>query len=342
MRILILRFIAAVVMTISIAAQGYDFKRVAEQHILPSYQQLYQSTNFLADRADAYCREYEPQQLMLLEMGYVNAFTAWQSVQHLRFGPIQNLSRYQRFQVWPDSENSVVKHLVALMTDFERWDNVEGAVDVSQEDVAIQGFSALEYLLYSGKTIDGKICRVISAIANNLKTMSENLVIDWQGGEEPYIEFFYNPGLENKFYDDEKAIANEIFESIGYQLKFIVSRKLVVPLGDELDKSRGRLAEGWRSNTGLTALKANVSAIKSLYLVAFREELKVTDKDIINMIKEDFVVIESLLSKISLPIKDSVADKNQRKNLLVLHEALLRLNNVWFGRMAKVLSLGSG
>lgn len=315
---------------------AYNFAAVADKHIIPGYQRLVETTQTLQQQAADYCNQTVP--LDALQQNYKQAFLAWQGVQHLRFGPIQYISREHRFELWPDKRNSVSKHLLALMDDPLMQQ--DGVPDISQKSVAVQGFSALEYLLFNDKPADEKACKLINAIAMNLSVMSRNLLADWSAKDTAYRVDFVSAANGNDIYESEAELASQLFNSMNTQLEFMRTQKLERPLGENLKKSNGRRAEGWRSESALPALAANLASIHDFYRFSFSADIK--NKKLSASIEQSFQQTKRSIDSISLPLNQAVSDSVQRKRLERLQNELAQLQQLLVTTISTELGLSLG
>lgn len=330
--------LALVFLLISGGSNAYDFQALADRHVLPRYQALKTTTAALQESAVAFCEQPEGADLEPLRSRFRDAFLAWQDIQHLRFGPVQYLSREHRFEFWPDKSGAVGKHLARLMADPAIDDGTP--LDISQKSVAVQGFSALERLIFDEDRPDTRKCRVVTAIAGNLRGMGSHLWRDWQTAEEPYQAFLREPGPRNPIFDSEEELAGQLLNSLHTQLEFVATEKLGRPLGKGLKKARGKRAEAWRSGLSLPAIAHNLRACRSLYSVTFAPELKAPSLG--HRIEAAFEQAERALSEIQPPLSQAVADAGQRKHVERLREDVSRINEQVARELAPALGLSLG
>jgi hypothetical protein len=316
---------------------AYDFKQVANSHIVPIYQQLEQATAPLANATQAYCESPNSANQAALKQQFSQGFLAWQGAQHLRFGPVQYLMREHRFALWPDKRGSVAKHLrrtlnspVLQATDF----------NISQQSVAVQGFSAFEYLLYQSGKPSANECRLMQAIAANLGSMSNSLLADWVSGEHPHRDYFASPGSDNLVYESEEELAGILLNSLYTELELIVTQKLARPLDEQLDTAKPKRAEAWRSQNALPAIAANLTAIEALYQSAFAPKLG--ERPLAATIAEAFKASREQLTAIGLPLSKAVADSAEREQVLKLQRQLSQLKGLIGRDMAAALNLSLG
>ena len=88
-------------------AFAYDFRAVADGHLLPAYRKLMQTAARLDASAANYCDSPSDGAMQQLRADHALTFLAWQGAQHLRLGPIRYLAREHRFAMWPDKRGTV-------------------------------------------------------------------------------------------------------------------------------------------------------------------------------------------------------------------------------------------
>lgn len=256
---------------VAVPAMAYDFAALVDAHVAPVYQQLAEKTTSLDQAATDYCGAPSDQRLTRLRATHREGFLAWQGAQHLRLGPIKYLSREHRFALWPDKRGTVRKHLTRLREDpsLDASD-----FDISKKSVAVQGFSALERLLYETTPPGTTDCRILTAITANLSSMSQALYDDWFEGDEAYGRYLATPGPENPLFVEEAEVAGELLNSLYTELELIVTQKLGNPMGSGPERARGRRAEAWRAGLATPAIRANLEATQALYQTAFGPALQ--------------------------------------------------------------------
>ena len=90
-------------------------RSIVENHILPRLAAFAEATAALQAAADRACTARTSTDLAALRETFIAAMDAWESVQHVRFGPIEYFSRRSRVFFWPDPRNSVGRQLGALL-----------------------------------------------------------------------------------------------------------------------------------------------------------------------------------------------------------------------------------
>jgi uncharacterized protein len=332
------KLIPIVTLLLSNQLYAYDFKLIAEQHVLPGYQQLAVNTKTLDVVANHYCVERNAANFQSLYLANKDAFLAWQSVQHLRFGPVQFLARDSRFQLWPDQRGVVRKHLKKLMADPAL---LADDFDISQKSIALQGFSALEILLYAKGKINDTECVVIKAITANLDEMARGIVKDWTNSKDPYLPYFSNPGArDNLIYESEQELAGQIVNSLYTQLELIITKKLELPLDSSIEKARGKQAEGWRSDASLLAISANLSGCYKAYQLTFAPEI--LNKPLHQQIEAAFKQAQATVMEIDMPLAKAIKYPQQRILVERLHSEISQIKKLISGELTQALDIPLG
>ncbi len=316
--------------------QAYGFKQTADRYLMPGYRQLVDATEALNRSSSRYCNQPSGEHFETLRDNYRAAFLAWQTVQPIRFGPVQYLNRDYRFELWPDKRDSVTRHLGQLRADP---DLLTERFDISGKSAAVQGFSALEQLLFSDPPTEVRSCRLIRAISANLARMASGTLQDWLQGDEPYLQYFTHPNPDNPMFESEPELAGQLLNSLYNQLEVMLTQKLDRPLGETPDKARGSRAEGWRSGTSLAALERNLEALRSIVTLAFGDEL---NPALAQRIAQQFDAIGQSRRGITLSLDRAVLDEVQRARVLDYRQALSGLKQLISIEMADALGLSLG
>lgn len=304
---------------------------VTDQHIIPAYQTLANQTKSLRAKADTFCAAPAPSTFQPLHSAFKDALNAYQGVQHIRFGPIKFLLREHRYQLWPDKRSTVSKHLARLLAAKD-----PGALEpesFAQGSVAVQGFSALERLLFGKAQLsdfsgDAGVyrCQVLRAIAGNLADMSANLLLDWSAGAEPHRQLIATAEDGNLYYEEAGEISANLLNNLYTQLQFIVDSKLDRPLGKTIAKARGKRAEAWRSERSLANIQANLLACRTLYRLGFAPRL--AGGELNQRIEQAFAKTLAQVEAIDMPLAQAVQDEKTRAQVSTLRASASELKTL--------------
>ncbi|MEM7075006.1 MAG: imelysin family protein [Pseudomonadota bacterium] len=239
------------------ATTAQDIGALVDQHVLPGYRTLAETTGVLRDAARADCAPDAPD----LRQAYHDAFDAWVQVSHLRFGPSEAEDRAFALAFWPDPRGATPKSLATLIADEDPViDTAEAFATVS---VAGRGFYALEFLLYDEGFADrGDAeyrCALIRAVASDIALNSAAILADW---DTVYADLVRNAG-DNDTYRTRQEAARQMFTALATGLEFTSAMRVGRPLGT-FDRPHPRRAEARRSGRSLRHVVLSLEATQAL------------------------------------------------------------------------------
>lgn len=217
------------------------------------YAELSAAAERLEVSAARVCQGENPDLRQRLEDNWLSAYQAWQAVRFIQFGPIEQNSRGWQLQFWPDRKNLVGRKVGAWLNAAE----VPDAEDIAGDSVAIQGFPALEYLLYDagmeGKELsDPQTCALLQAITTYLADTTSALHRDWQAFGEHYLE-------------TPDYTATTLASAIQ-ALELLEDKRLGEPMGLKGAPANGYLAEAWRSGHSVRLVESSLEGLRSGFL----------------------------------------------------------------------------
>jgi len=321
--------------------------RVADRHIIPAYTALAESIGELDRSAAAFCENPDAEGLAKLREGFHLSMDAWRAIQHIRFGPVEFLLRYNRFELWPDKRGSVTKHLARLLASAD-----PAALEPERfaaGSVAVQGFGALERLLFGegvgpesfGPDAAGAYrCAAARAITSNLSEMSRGLVRDWIEPGEGHRRYFATATEGNAFYGSDREVASRLLNNLNTRLEVVADQKLGLPLGETIEKARGSRAKSWRSARSLRNIRMNLTGLHSLYREGFAPRL--ADLELDRAIETAFQDALQALDAIRGPLYDAVAVPERWGQVDRLRAATGVVKGLVSGALAQALDLSLG
>ncbi len=218
----------------------YQVEFDAAQHFAAQTTQLSQAfTDYCANPGDS----------AELKSAWQQTMQSWMALQGQERGPLDALEQNWNVQFWPDKKNTTGRKMAQLLAKGE----VVTAEQLSTQSVTVQGLGALEWLLYdtaSNMDSNSNSCQLGVAIASNLHNKAQIIANAWLSN--PWAEL------------DKTAWYSEYIALLSNQLEFSMS-KLSRPMGN-IGHPRPYFAESWRSKTSMQNLKANLIAMKAVYL----------------------------------------------------------------------------
>ncbi|PZQ19747.1 MAG: aminopeptidase [Rhodanobacter denitrificans] len=193
---------------------------------------------------------------------------AWGRIAFLRFGPLVEANRFERFLFFPDPRGLVVKQTAAAIAaaDAQPLD-----VDALRaRSVAVQGLGALEYALFdgtAGETIargdsDGRArCAYARAVAAALQRTAEELAQDWQASSA-FAREFGRPAADNRLYRSSAEVAAEAIKASSGGIHFVRDLVLLPALGADAASARGQRLPLWRSGATAALLAGTIEGLR--------------------------------------------------------------------------------
>ncbi len=308
-----------------------DFARlnrsVALDHIAPRYAKFAEETGKLDQAGQALCRQPDQARLGQARSAYVAGFGAWEAIQHVGFGPVELFFRYQRTAFWPDPRDVLGRQLGQALAKRDPESITPQAF--VQGSVAIQGFTALERLLYgddalaklTAKDDAAKFrCAMLTAVTANIASIAADTAAAW--GPQGFPAEMARAGQVGSRYMGPTDATLELIKSLHAAVELPIDRKLKRPLGPAADKAQLRTLEAWRSGQTLVALKANLAAAEALYL---RDGNPTFDQllsgpagraDLAAAIRKQFAAVQQAVTRLRDPLDQTLAKTDQRQAAL--------------------------
>lgn len=322
----------AVLLPITAAAQstGDVVRDAVEHHVLPRYEALTKTSEALAAAAQEDC---DPEG-EALRAAYNDAFDAWISASHLRFGPSERSDRAFALAFWPDTRGITPGSLRGLISDADPVaDSAESYSDVS---IAARGFYALEFLLYDADMRDlgepAYRCRLVRTVTADIANLAEGILTDWQDGYAAKME---NPGNDSPYRTPEEAV-QELFKALTYGLEFTEDTRLGRPLST-YDKPRPKRAEAWRSGRSLHNVTLSLRALADLGAI-----LAQRDPAVAGELQDAFEFALKDAAALGDPVFAGVADPLKRLRVESLQTSISHVHEIVRDDLGPELGVASG
>jgi hypothetical protein len=332
-------------------------KSVIYGHILPRMAAFAEAAKGLTPAAEKACTTRQASDVKALQGAFVTAMDGWEGMQHVRFGPIEFFSRGSRIFFWPDPRNSVGRQLADLLAKGTPETITEASV--AKESVAVQGFPALERLLYdegaaaklATKTAEAdKACAAVRAIAANITTMANDMNKEWAEGDDAYALDLLKAGPEHVRFMRHREVTLELFKSLYNAVELVSDHKLAQPLGASVKTAKPKLGESWRSARSLANIRANLAAAQGLYAgeKGEAESPSAFLRDIANegeldaLLTRAFAQTLATAQGISSTLEAGVADAEVRPQLDKLAREAKALKTLLAQRLAPALGVPVG
>lgn len=331
------RFTAALLMlacTFAQAALPADLgRKLLDNHIRPATSGLVDAAHGLERALRPYCEQPRDRDLRAtVEARFSALVAAWSRAEVLRFGPLIEDNRFEKFFFFPDPRGVTLRQVQALLAAGEP--QRIGAEPLRNDSVALQGIPALEYALYGGNAAAqieadaaaGRYrCAYAQAIAANLHRLAIELQAGW-ARDAAIAREFAAPGPARSIYRSRQEVATEVLKALSTALQYVRDSKLLPALGDDVDSARPRRAPLWRSDQTTAALAANLDSLLALYDASGLATALAADQQWIDgNVRAEAANAIAALEAVTPPFEQAVADDGARARLV---EAALVIKNL--------------
>ncbi|MGP4843880.1 imelysin family protein [Marinobacter sp. 1Y8] len=252
----------------AVSAQDETPRKQWQQGIAAAYSDLATTSQSLAKTTRQYCESPSDAGRTSVVDSWRTAYAAWQAVRYVDFGPIEQNSRSWQLHFWPDAKN-----LIARKANY--WLGQDSPVtpeQINSDSVALQGFPAMEYLLFDQQPVESghalpeaQACSLAVAITDHIQTTTQSLSDDWTAFAPHYV-------------DGDQYTASTVKAALN-GVEIIQDKRLAAPMGLRGNGSRnGYLADAWRSGESLATIKASIRGLQASFLPGAVTLLKQNDQ----------------------------------------------------------------
>ena len=222
---------------------------------------------------------------------------AWQQIQHVQFGPITYFNWNFRLHYWPDTKGTGARQLDDLIE--SRNETVLQSDNFARESVGVQGFPALERLLFDEESLlafrqDGYRCQVAQTIAANINEIASGVHQRWV---DEFRATIANAD-ERGFFESAEDATIDFLNAQIEPVRLIQQQKLEQVIGESTARARTRRSESWLSERSIRNIKLNVMTLQNLFSDSSSESVQLSNvlqSEDITLINDAFLeLIESL------------------------------------------------
>ena len=310
-------------------------KNVLDHYIVPAYDNFKKNTFQLSQALTNYCDQpnHSPN-LEKVNQAYQQAVLSWARIEWLRLGPAIDENRVERILFFPDRKNTGLKQVKATLS--QQDDSVLDANRLENKSVAVQGFGALEYLLFDDdiKQLDGAKesfrCQFAQSISENLMRIAQQVSSVWKEDATARKEWL-KPEAKNSFFRSDAEAMKVIIRTIIHGIEAIRDTRINPFLRTEAKRDRPRSAAFWRSDLTMLSIAENLAGLESLFTQSRIKSILSEDTLYLDAaIRFDFQQAIETAQALNQPIAYLLSDKQKRDDLeflkLSINFLLERLN----------------
>ncbi|BCP54713.1 hypothetical protein K32_33300 [Kaistia sp. 32K] len=233
-------------------------------YFIPAYERLQKATAKLVAAMDLSCKSPSATPDPAVRSAFEAVLQAWAGVDFLRFGPMAEKARLERFSFLPDPHGTGARQLRQILAQPDPSLLEPGAI--ARKSAAVQGLPAFEALVF-GASDDAETaayrCQLALRIAENLNTIAGEAVTEWTkpGG---WREQMLKPGGANIVYRDATEPLVEILKAVVTGLQQMRDQRLLPALGKSFATAKPNRGAFVRSGESFAYLNASMDAIEAL------------------------------------------------------------------------------
>ncbi|MBZ6078754.1 imelysin family protein [Microvirga puerhi] len=312
--------------------------RAARDFVIPRYETLAQATKAELEAWTRFCAAPKADEIGALKDSYQKAADAWSGIEFVLYGPISTDFRFERMAHWPERKNAIGRGLSNVLARKGSEDLTPGRF--AQTSAAVQGFSALERLLYepnaataftNGSEEATRRCGVAVAIAGNLARTSTQVLDEWTRPDGALAAL--EKGDDAKI---EEAATRLSTDYLGL-FDIVDDQKLGAVMGDSVDNVKPTLAESWRSGRSMRAIAINLEAAEALGRILVDPS---TDEG--NSLGYALRTARGMAETAPADIGKAAADPKERRNLILLRDAVHSLRETAQNAVTTALGISLG
>jgi len=211
-------------------------RRALERHIVPAYERLNTEAAKHVTAIAALCQTPSAANLEAARAGFKSALIAWGHIEHIRFGPISEQNRYDSMLFWPDPRGISRRHITRALS--QQDPDVLVPESLATKSVALQGFTALDTLLFSSESdalkqpgAAGQFrCGYARALAVNIERIAQAVREAWSNSSA-FAHVWLHPGPGNPAFLKPEETTHALGQAYLMGLENVRNIRLGGPLG---------------------------------------------------------------------------------------------------------------
>jgi predicted lipoprotein len=292
-------------------------------------------------------RRSEPVSASGVEDAFGTTVRAWADVDFLRFGPMAQEGRYERFAFFPDVHGTGARQIRGFLVSQDEALLTPGAI--ARQSAAVQGLPALESLLFSGKSAllqpappEPFRCALATAVAKNMQGIADEALAGWQG-DSNWAARIEKPASDNPVYRTHAEAMTEVLKAILTGLEQLRDHRLVPALGETPEKGKASRAPYNTSGAALAYLAASADALQRFVGVSgMLDLLPPSQSTYAQSVEFEFSNLHAALAGAGSDLTAALDDPRLRSKLSYAAIVLRSLRDLFQKRIAVWAGLSTG
>lgn len=274
------------------------------------------------------------------------AAAAYGRIEFIRIGPLMEDNRADRLLFWPDRRGIGLRQVQAILADQDP--EAKGLAGLRQKSVAVQGFGALEYVLFGtgAEELQGSggafRCRYGEAIAANISGIAEQLAQGWYqyDGVASHLTL---PRADYADYRSETEALEALVGLAAHGLEGVRDTRINPLIAADGDAAAPKQALFWRSGLTMAMIRANLEGIERLVAVSgMARAVGEKDAGLDGSIGFEFRNAYRATNLVTSPVEQAVADEKQAHALDYLLIVVNSLHAMLGEQLPAALALSVG
>lgn len=315
---------------------------LVDGNVIPAYQRFEAKTGTLAEAVKTACAG-GALSTDTVKSAFAEAWLAWAGARHVVKGPVTYFDRQFRIEFWPDARNRIERALIDLR-------EAGGSPEIAGATVGVQGFPALERLIYDGEGVND--CFIAQPIAENLHGMAAEILTEWTTGDSPFRKALVEPGSGAGVYFTYSESLTALMTGAVSSLEGVLRLRLKRPLGEETGHVRPNRAEAWRSELSMDLIRSDLATVADFYHggAAESEEPRGLDAalhqsgetKLADLMTKAFRLTRETADKVDVPLSKAVVDPAYKGTLDDLITQVSALKALIIQQVGPALGIAGG
>lgn len=337
--------VAAQTLTIDEAQAAASVENLVDGFIRPGFANFAATAGETAGAVGALCETPGAGSLQAARDAFRDSALAFAGVEFLRIGPLIQDNRLERLLFWPDRRGIALRQVQGAIAQED--ETVLDAANLPAKSVALQGFTALEYLLFGtgsdalAGTGAAHRCGFAAAVSENIHAIAQELDAAW-ADPQGFAAAWSHPGPDNAMFRNGEEVVSELL-SIPSEAFEIIRDQRLKPVAPGDGDANPKRALFWRSDLSVQFVGAGLEALRAYFNAAGIADLLPEDaRWQANSIAFEFNNAEATLSRLQMPVADILADEERAGDLNYVIILTQSLQSLFGQQLTATLGLSVG
>lgn len=256
-------------------------QRAVDEVIRPGYRNAQQSAAKLTTAMKDLCEGGTPQSLDKAKSAFDDIIRYWSIIEIVQTGPVIQDNLFEHILFYPDRKGVGLRQVQTLIAKADPKDTTVDAI--AAKSVALQGLTALEYVLYGAGSEDLTTqknsfrCLYGAAVAGNIQREASEVVAAWEK-PDGIQGSWKHPGPQSADFMDNKEAATALLGILVHGAENIRDQRLEQFYKGKDSTPRPKMAIYWRSKNTWKSMAANLEGLRTLWQKANMADLLPADK----------------------------------------------------------------